>query len=412
MDDLRNEILIRHLAGIASSRSVASLQRWIEEDPAFAEHVTRVRAAWEAAGVIGERHDPELGLARLLARIVGDARAASPEEPSGRDVWTSSSGARIDRDGRAAASAGTRSVRDGRAASSGTRSVRDGRAAPSDRRDAGRPPVWWARRRPAAGEAGTGSTRNDRPWMPWAAAALLVAGVAAFWGARVLRAPELVSRATTVGQRATLRLGDGSEVLLGPETELRFPARFRGRSREVVLRGSAYFDVSRDERRPFIVRAAGTVTQVLGTRFIVRAYEGDADVEIAVAEGRVAVRRDSAPEMEAAVVTEGQLARVPETGAAEVVRDADIDALFGWTEGRVVFNDRPLAQVVRELERWYGRRIRIAEPAVGARRVTLSFEDASLDEILDVVVVSLELRVEQEPDGGVAIYDATATPGR
>lgn len=368
MDDLRSEVLIRHLAGIASPRSDEALRRWIEEDPAFAEHAARVRAAWQEASVVDEQYDPEPALTRVLARI---DRGVGDTPPGPRPV--------------------------------------------------ARSPVRTARRRPGAAPAlapGGGasiaarpvrSARPSRLWLRWAAVAVLVAG-ATSWGWHVLRGPELVTRATTAGQRATLRLGDGSVVLLGPETELRFPARFRGASRDVWLRGTAYFNVTRDNR-PFTVLAGGTITRVLGTRFVVRAHDNDARVEVIVEEGRVAVRRDTAPETAAAVVSQGQLARVPERGAAEVVDGADIDALLSWTEGRVVFTAQPLAEVVRELQRWYGQRIRIADPHVRERRVTLSFEDASLDEILEVLAASLALRIESEA-GGIALYDATATRGR
>lgn len=372
MHDLREEVLIRHLAGIASPSSVASLQRWIEEDHAFGEHVARVRAAWEAAGVVAERHDSEPALERLMMRIDRNVLTAPPDP---RPVARSS--------------------------------VRTARRRPGAAPARSTPRL---RGRRSGGESPAGPTRSRPLWLGWVAAAVLVGG-AAYWAQHVLLTPELITRTTLAGQRAAVRLGDGSEVLLGPETELQFPGRFRGRSREVRLRGSAYFNISRDERRPFIVHAAGTVAQVLGTRFLVRAYDGDADVEVAVAEGRVAVRRDTAPEMEAVVVSAGQLARVPLNGTAKVVEDAEIDALLGWTQGRIVFSARPLPEVLRELERWYGRTIRIAEPSVRERRVTLSFEDASLDEVLEVLAASLELRVEQEA-GGLAVYDATATRRR
>lgn len=83
-------------------------------------------------------------------------------------------------------------------------------------------------------------------------------------------------------------------------------------------------------------------------------------------------------------------------------------ALLAWT---VVFQPPVAPEIMRGLERWYGQTIRSAEPSVRERRVTLSFEDASLDEVLEVLAASLELRVEREA-GGVAVYDATATRRR
>lgn len=349
VDDLRNEILIRHLAGIASPRSEATLRRWIDEDPEFADHVARVRAAWDDAGVAPDRHDPDAALARVIERIERQIETAP-------------------------------------------RAVRPITRAPES--------ATGLRARPVRTRPG--------PGLRWAAVIVLAAGVA-FWGRQVFRSPALQSHVTAAGERATLRLDDRSQVMLAPDSELQFPARFRGRSREVRLRGSAYFSVSSDQSRPFIVHAGGTTTRVLGTRFLVRAYRDDAGVAVAVTEGRVAIQRNTAPDTEAAIVSQGQLARLSEQGATEVVDHADIDELMSWTEGRIVFRDRALAEVLRELERWYGETMRVAEPALGERRVTLSFQDATLEEILEVLAVSLGLRIERE-DGRVSLYDAHGRP--
>jgi transmembrane sensor len=195
--------------------------------------------------------------------------------------------------------------------------------------------------------------------------------------------------ATGAGERTALRLGDGSRIVLGPESRVRLPARFPPDLRAVQLEGAAYFEVAPDPGRPFEVRAGGTLTRVLGTRFVVRAYAGDPGVEVGVAEGRVSVRSAASPEAEPLELRENQVARVDSVGNARVLQETGLAPLLGWLSGRLVFRDRPLHEIARELERWYGIEIRIDDPGLAARRLTLSFKDASLKEVLEVIAAAL-----------------------
>src|SRR2546429_8326617 len=123
-------------------------------------------------------------------------------------------------------------------------------------------------------------------WGAIAATVVFVSG-AAIWQLRHQPPAPMREVVTARGQRAELRFGDGSRVLLGVASRLRFPASF-GRTRDVELDGEAYFDVQHDAARPFRVHAAGTVTEDLGTQFVIRSYATDTAVRVVVASGRVA----------------------------------------------------------------------------------------------------------------------------
>ena len=134
------------------------------------------------------------------------------------------------------------------------------------------------------------------------AASLIVVGLAAWYYV----APEATQSNTLVealappqwqqvfntGKTARLvTLSDGSSVTLEPQSNLRFPSVFKNNERSVFLEGEGFFDVTRDEGRPFVVRAGLLKTKVLGTSFRISAYAQDKDVTVAVTTGKVSVSR-------------------------------------------------------------------------------------------------------------------------
>jgi ferric-dicitrate binding protein FerR (iron transport regulator) len=80
------------------------------------------------------------------------------------------------------------------------------------------------------------------------------------------------------------------------------------------------------------------------------------------------------------------------TGEVRLTRGVDVSTYTAWTGGRLVFNDTPLAQVAEELERWYGVEVRVTDSTLLSRHLTTAFESESLDEVLRVIGMSLDVR--------------------
>jgi ferric-dicitrate binding protein FerR (iron transport regulator) len=199
-------------------------------------------------------------------------------------------------------------------------------------------------------------------------------------GSQVLESP--------VGEQRSFDLPDGSTVLLGAASTLRLDARFGVDSREVHLEGQAFLRVTHDAARPFVVIAGGTRTVDLGTAFEVRAYPSEA-IRVVVTEGSVEVRREQGNAEPVAVLQAGDVARVG-TGTADVLRQQDVDRLLGWMRGELSFNDAPLSEVARELERWFNVDCRIENQDISDLHLTVSFRiGESLEEILNVVGLAL-----------------------
>lgn len=241
--------------------------------------------------------------------------------------------------------------------------------------------------------------------------AVAAAAVVALAGTAIVRSPHERPRApalpamrevtTASGETATLSLADGSTVTLAPGSTLRIPTDFGNASREAMLDGEAVFSVKHDVKRSFRVRTRTTLTEDLGTRFVVRAYAEDSATLVAVAEGEVKVhgvesRRTGAQTPAALPVTlrAGDLAELHANGAIRMQRSAQVADYFSWTARRLTFTHAPLPEVVRVLNRWYDVDMRI-DPRLISRELTTDFTVESAPEMLRVLQIALDVQVER-----------------
>jgi transmembrane sensor len=187
----------------------------------------------------------------------------------------------------------------------------------------------------------------------------------------VLRASEF---ATEHAEMVTASLDDGSVVRLAPESRLRVtPVASR---REVWLDGEAFFAVAKDSSRPFAVRTRAGSVEVLGTRFDLRVV-GD-ELRLVVTEGKVALTSGTHRQ----IVVAGQVAHVRDGRAPVVESTAKIDSLLSWTDGFIVFQNTPLRQVTRELERRYDVRVLLPDSTIASRTVTAWFTNQDFHQVL------------------------------
>jgi transmembrane sensor len=252
-----------------------------------------------------------------------------------------------------------------------------------------------------------------RPWLTaWQlAAALFVAviggsaiGVLLFRWRPSAPAEAMRVAATKPGQRAMFRLADGTQVVLGVASTLRYPAAFRSGTREVSLEGQAYFEVVHDTRRPFTVRAGDLVAKDLGTEFTVRAYPEDAGTRVVVREGRVAIRAAAAADAPERVVAPGQLGRL-ESGQKPTVEPADTATWFAWTEGRLVFDGTPLRDALPQMSRWFDLEFRLADSALGEVPLTATLRTQPTTDVLNNLAASLGMK-QRQAGRVVTLYSA------
>jgi transmembrane sensor len=247
------------------------------------------------------------------------------------------------------------------------------------------------RRRMRDADSGAQPAQPVRAWhIPWrmAAAACLavIIGVLAVRAIRT-RLPEPQVFASAARQRLNVRLGDGTRVLLAPESRLRLATDFGRQRRDAYVEGEAYFEVQHDSTRPFTVFAANASTRDIGTAFAVRSYPQDRAVRVVVREGKVALSG-------AGLLAAGDVGRLTAEGQATVRHHANIAAFLGWTEGHLVFEDAPLGQVVDDLRRWYGVEAQL-DSSLRSLPFTGSLRQVSPENAIALVAATVGLRVRQ-----------------
>lgn len=155
---------------------------------------------------------------------------------------------------------------------------------------------------------------------------------------------------TPNGGQYQLVLPDGTKAILNAATSLTYPAEFHGSERLVQLNGEAYFEVAKNKKMPFRVKAGNQTVEVLGTHFNVNAYTDEAFVKTTLLEGSVKVSSGENSTLivpgEQAITNDGQ-------GGAIVKRIVDVDKETAWKNGLFSFEDEDLKSIMRQVARWY-----------------------------------------------------------
>jgi len=233
--------------------------------------------------------------------------------------------------------------------------------------------------------ANTGTPKNARRWR-WAAPALAAACLSV-WLSGPLSIWLQADFRTGLGETREIRLSDGSRVYLNGNSAL--AAHIDGSQRQLdLLQGEAWFKVSPDQARPFRVRAGEGVVTALGTAFNIRLLDGQ--TEVSVTEHRVAIDGGRGRDFHTELGEGHQLAFGPQGGIGEV-KAIDSQAVTAWQRGKLVFQNRPLGEVIAELNRYHRGYLAIADSSLAKRRVNGVFRTDQPLAVLDALETSLKL---------------------
>ena len=188
------------------------------------------------------------------------------------------------------------------------------------------------------------------------------------------------------GTKKEVILPDQTSVTLNSGSELRIASNFNTVQRNVILSGEAYFKVHHDAKRPFIICSGRLRTTVLGTSFNVRAYPGEANMQVAVTSGRVSVEEQSADQkfrsLSKGLIYNQVLSYLKANGTTRL-ESADADQIRSWTRNQLCFDNASLTEMVAHLQRWYNVPVKIkgtdCEPN---KRYTIRFGDEPLSKVL------------------------------
>ena len=190
--------------------------------------------------------------------------------------------------------------------------------------------------------------------------------------------PEMKTISTPRGKDYELVLSDGTVVLLNADSKITFPTRFTGNKRTVKLVGEAYFNVSKNKNRHYIVETGNLYTKVLGTEFNLKAYP-HSDVNVTLIKGSVVVNAEGKEVM----LKPGENAEYSEDKDIEVTT-VDTEGYIQWKDGYFYFDNVPLIDVVRDLGRWYNVNIEIRNNSLMSYRLHfIASRKASIKEFVD-----------------------------
>lgn len=165
--------------------------------------------------------------------------------------------------------------------------------------------------------------------------------------------PGLNTLSTPRGGQYQVVLPDGSKVWLNAASSIKFPSVFKGKIREVELKGEAYFEVAKNAAMPFKVKSTHAQIEVLGTHFNVRAYDDENDMKTTLIEGAVKITSGNLTN----VLKPGDQAVLNGDNRMKVINDVDADIETAWKNGLFQFKDASIEEIMRQAALWYNLNI-------------------------------------------------------
>ena len=213
----------------------------------------------------------------------------------------------------------------------------------------------------------------------------------------------LVETNNPTSEPLRIRLGDDSEVVLSPNSQLSYPARFADSARIVYLTGEASFSVQRQDR-PFLVVTGEMITKVLGTQFVVRAFDSERKFSVQVISGKVSVSRTKANRISGsrkgngliltanqAAIFEKDLQQLTKTLVANPLPIRRNNQIL---ETEIRYDEEPLPSILDDLAQQFGVPIQFDEQAVRNCRITATLGSETLYEKLDILCKTVSASYE------------------
>lgn len=232
----------------------------------------------------------------------------------------------------------------------------------------------------------------------------------------VIAAAERNEVSTGNGSRTKVQLPDGSLVWLNAGSKLHYDKDFGITTRHVTLSGEAFFDVTKNKEKPFIIQTSSIDIKVVGTAFNVKAYPGDRTTETSLIRGIIEVTIKNRPNDKIILSPNEKLivennpvekSRLASTGRAEPVvsinpiqpskKDSTITEIQ-WVQNRLVFDDERLQEIALKMERWYNVKIEIESEKLFDKRISGSFINENIDQAMEALSITGKFRYKRLND--------------
>ena len=234
------------------------------------------------------------------------------------------------------------------------------------------------------------------PQLKIAAAIIILLGISSLFlllRDNIVSTNNLVKVYTQQELNEKIELNDGTIVWLNKKSAFKYPKRFSKDKREVFLEGEAYFDVAKNNKKPFIINAKNTATKVLGTSFNVRAYPDEKEVSVSVISGKVQLLLKEQPSKNV-LLSKGDKGIFVETLDSLYKKKGNSINSISWKTGKLYFNETKLSEVCSTLSNYYSKNIIVADPNMNNLTFTANFENQLLEEILKIMDYALDIQHE------------------
>ncbi|MEN8123181.1 MAG: FecR domain-containing protein, partial [Bacteroidota bacterium] len=205
------------------------------------------------------------------------------------------------------------------------------------------------------------------------------------------------------GAKSSIKLTDGSEVILNAGSRLEYTSLFGNRTREVKLEGEAYFKVSKNPQKPFIVNASGLTVKAYGTEFNVKSYAEDKSIQATLIKGRIGVQKTISGDnketqefflkpmeqviLHKAIKTQGDSASII-SEKLFIARKINPDLYTAWIKDKIHVKSETLKELALRLERKYNVQINIEDKELENKKFTGILENETIEQVLQVLELS------------------------
>ena len=191
------------------------------------------------------------------------------------------------------------------------------------------------------------------------------------------------------GMVTQFALSDGTKVWLNSGSKLQFPNLFNNSKREVMLKGEAFFEVTKNEKQPFRVNANELKVEVLGTSFNVVSFDDDTQSEVVLVTGKVSLSSENGQIVkEYGNIIPGQRAIYQKEEQKVITEEVDVEKYIAWRDGNLIFRDDSMEDVVKKLSRWFNVEITIKDPEINNYIYKATFRNENLVQVLNLLKLS------------------------
>jgi len=231
-------------------------------------------------------------------------------------------------------------------------------------------------------------------WLRVAASMILVTVLGYIFWNNAFQSNKITVIAQERGQQVILP--DSSVITLNKGAKLTYPRIFAKKNRTLAMTGEAFFKVTRDENKPFIVNLGLSNVEVLGTSFNINAQKDNDVTEVVVNTGRV--KFSNATTQESVILTKGEKGMLMKTSnLISKTQNNDVN-FMAWKTRKIVFNDVELDEVIQTLNKLYDAHVSFSTDVGKDCKVTVTFDNQSLDAIMAVLEVTLDLEYKKSGD--------------